>query len=302
MLLLLPPLLLLLLSPATAGGGAVSECTSASCEQLSEYSTSTCSIGFYWPCLSRTCLTVWLLGWLAGWLPACLPGCLAGDIADCPAACSGLPGGNASEYVPMAGSIHTLMGNSTGEKQLHASVVRMVDAVEKKFGPVTNDVAEGLHLSFQYLCCYTRAELARIETIMATVRWEPVSVRFTRVVCAGSMALALADPAAQGKLFGVVSTIEEALAAAGLGVRVRFRAEQAPFHASLFSAEAGHTRNISGVIALAESTVAASGSSSLNAEPIIVDSFCFNGKTFHAAAPAGGGGSGGGGDSGGGRT
>ena len=198
----------------------------------------------------------------------------------CPATCSDMPG-NVSSYVLMAGSEHTLMGNTTGERQLHASVVRMVNAVEKDFGPVTNNMAGGLHLSFQYLCCYNRTELARIEAIMAAVRWEPVSVRFTRVVCAASMALGLADPAAQGALFGIVSTIEEAMAAAGLGARARFRAEQAPFHVSLFNAGPGHTQNISGVIAVAESTIAAS-SGSLNLEPIVVDSFEFNGKTFHA--------------------
>ena len=201
----------------------------------------------------------------------------------CPSTCSGLvpTSDNASSYVPMTGSARPLMGNSTGERQLHMSVVRMVDAVEARFGPVTNDVAEGLHLSFQYLCCYNRTELARIEAIMAAVRWEPVHVRFTRVVCAASMVLGVADPAAQGALFGIVSAIEEAMASAGLAARLRLRAEQAPFHASLFNAEPGHTHNISGVIEVAQSTIMANGS--LNTQPIVVDSFDFNGRTFHAA-------------------
>ena len=152
--------------------------------------------------------------------------------------------------------------------------------MEKRFGPVTNDVAEGLHLSFQYLCCYNRTELARIEAIMAAVRWEPVRVKFTRVVCAASMVLGLADPAAQGALFGIVSAIEAAMADAGLAARVRMRAEQAPFHASLFNAEPGHTHNISGVTEVAQSIIVANGS--LNSQPIVVDSFYFNGKVFHA--------------------
>lgn len=200
----------------------------------------------------------------------------------CPSTCSGLAptSDNASSYLPLAGSERPLMGNSTGERQLHASVVRMVNAVELRFGQVTNDVAEGLHLSFQYLCCYNRTELAHIEAIMAAVRWEPVRVRFTRIVCAGSMVLGLADPAAQGALFGIVSAIEEAMASAGLAARVRLRAEQAPFHASLFNAEPGHTHNISDVIEVAQSTIVANGS--LNAQPIVVDSFDFNGRTFHA--------------------
>ena len=129
----------------------------------------------------------------------------------CPATCS------ASSYAPISGTEHKLMGNTTGELQLQNSVVRMVNAVEKRFGPVTNNMEKGLHLSFQYLCCYNNTERKRIETVMAALRWHPVKVRFTRIVCAASMALGLADPAAQGALFGVVSMIEEALAIAGLG-------------------------------------------------------------------------------------
>ena len=186
----------------------------------------------------------------------------------------------------MSGGLRKLTGNSTGEQQLHDSVVRVVNAVEKRFGPVTNDMTEKLHLSFQYLCCYNRTELARMEAVMAAVRWHPIKVRFTRVVCAAGMALGLADPAAQGALFTLVSSIEEALATAGLGVRVRFRAEQAPFHVSLFHADPSHTRNVSGVIALAQATIAATGG--FNTEPIVVDSFEFNGKTFHAAGTTAG--------------
>ena len=199
----------------------------------------------------------------------------------CPATCSGVLPGNASSYAPISGTEHKLMGNTTGELQLQNSVVRMVNAVEKRFGPVTNNMEKGLHLSFQYLCCYNNTERKRIETVMAALRWHPVKVRFTRIVCAASMALGLADPAAQGALFGVVSMIEEALAIAGLGPRVRFRAEQAPFHVSLFNAAPlNNTHNISDVIALAQSTIAGSGS--LNVEPIVVDYFEFNGKKFHA--------------------
>ena len=50
---------------------------------------------------------------------------------------------------------------------------------------------------------------------------------------------------------------------------------------SLFNAAPlNNTHNISDVIALAQSTIAGSGS--LNVEPIVVDYFEFNGKKFHA--------------------
>jgi hypothetical protein len=67
----------------------------------------------------------------------------------------------------MSGTEHKLMGNTTGELQLQHSVGRVVNAVEKRFGPVTNNMAKGLHLSFQYLCCYNHTERARIEAVMA---------------------------------------------------------------------------------------------------------------------------------------
>ena len=70
------------------------------------------------------------------------------------------------------------------------------------------------------------------------------------------------------------------MAAAGLPVRGRFRAAQAPFHASLFSAHVGAHVDMSEVIALAQSTLPAGGG--LNAEPILIDSFQFQGRTFHA--------------------
>ena len=81
----------------------------------------------------------------------------------CPATCSGLVPGNASSYVAMAGTERKLMGDSTGERQLHSSVVRMVDAVEKRFGPVTDNMAEGLHLSFQVR--FTAAACSSTRTI-----------------------------------------------------------------------------------------------------------------------------------------
>lgn len=197
----------------------------------------------------------------------------------CPRTCVDTPWSRAT---PMTGSIRMLNGNSAGERQLKASVIRMVDTVSNRFGPVRNDMSTGLHLSFQYLCCFDRIELPKIEAAMATVRWQPINVSFTRVFCAGEMAIALADPAAQGALFGVVSAIEEAMAAAGLRVRTRCRAEQAPFHASLFAADVGNTTKLTEVITLAQSTIPAG--QSLNPEPIVVDSFTFNGRTFSATA------------------
>ena len=126
--------------------------------------------------------------------------------------------------VQMMGTLHMMTGSSAGELQLRRSVRAVMSAVEA-FGPLSNPSLGGLHLSFQYLCCYNKTEEVGIARALAAVRWEPVEVRFTRVVCAGSEFAALADPVSQGKLFGVVSAMEEAQAAAGYPVH-RFRAEQ----------------------------------------------------------------------------
>eukprot|EP00038_Savillea_parva_P009939 m.186809 g.186809 ORF g.186809 m.186809 type:complete len:282 (-) comp16879_c0_seq1:165-1010(-) len=178
----------------------------------------------------------------------------------------------------MAGSERSLMGNSTGEMQLQSSVRHMVDVVQAKFGNVSNNVEHGLHLSFQYLCCYNQSQLDAIFNVLANVTWHPVHVKFSRVGCAASMALALADPASQGALFGVVAAFEEAIAGSGIPVH-RYRAEQAPFHASLFNARPSPNDDMRDVIAVAQSTVPEGG---LNTDPIVVDSISFNGKTLYA--------------------
>ena len=148
-----------------------------------------------------------------------------------------------------------------------------------RFGNVSNSVANGLHLSFQYLCCYNHTQMEVISRAMATVKWHAIPVRFTRVVCAASMALALPDPEAQGALFGVVSAIEEAMATAGVPVH-QFRAEQAPFHASLFNAHPPLATDSREVIELAQSLIPPSGS--LNDDPILIDSFTFNGVVYRS--------------------
>ena len=132
--------------------------------------------------------------------------------------------------IQMSGSERGLMGNSSGEQQLRTGVRAVMQAVEA-FGPITNPSITGLHLSFQYTCCYSKGELAAIAQALETVKWAPVEVTFTRVVCAASEFVALADPVAQGQLFGIVSAFEEAMAAAGIPVH-RFRASQvsAPEH------------------------------------------------------------------------
>eukprot|EP00040_Diaphanoeca_grandis_P018145 m.95318 g.95318 ORF g.95318 m.95318 type:complete len:246 (-) comp26809_c0_seq1:56-793(-) len=180
--------------------------------------------------------------------------------------------------IQMSGTLHPLMGNSSGEIQLRQTVREMMIAVET-FGPITNPSIGGLHLSFQYLCCYSEIELANIAKVLASVRWSPIPVSFTRVVCAAGEFTLLANPAAQGNLFAVVSAFEEAMAEAGYPVH-RFRAEQFAFHVSLFQPPHGALANgtLTQMLAAAQATVPVSS------EEIIVDSFQGFGRTFNATA------------------
>jgi hypothetical protein len=150
-------------------------------------------------------------------------------------------------------------------------------AAVERFGPISNPSIGGLHLSFQYLCCYNTTELAAIATAIAAVRWTPIDVTFTRIVCAASEFVALADPVSQGQLFGIVSQFEEAIADAGLPV-YQFRAEQFAFHASLFKPPRGNA-TVGEMLGAAQAAVPAGG---LNRDPIRIDSFTGLGRGFHA--------------------
>ena len=180
----------------------------------------------------------------------------------------------------MSGTLHPLMGKSVGEAQLKSSVQSAMDAVQK-FGPLSNPSIDGLHLSFQYLCCYNKTELAGIARAIRSVKWEPIPVTFTQIVCSASEFVALASPKSQGQLFGVVSALEEAMAAAGYPVH-RFRAAQFAFHASLFQTPIGArfpNNTYAEMLAAANAALPAGG---LNSEPIVVDSFEGLDEVFHA--------------------
>lgn len=184
----------------------------------------------------------------------------------------------------MSGNLHPLMGNSTGELQLRASVRRAMAAVAR-FGPLSNPSIDTLlHISFQYLCCYNKTELAGISKAIQSVKWAPIPVTFTRIVCAGSEFVALASPASQGQLFSVVSAFEEAMARAGFPVH-RFRASQFAFHASLFKPPYGHQFPKNTYAEMLDAANAAVPDGVMNHEPIMVDSFLGIGEVVHATEP-----------------
>ena len=173
--------------------------------------------------------------------------------------------------VTMTGTEKRLMGNTSGERQLQRSVRLAMDAVQR-FGPLANPSVASLHLSFQYLCCYNHTELAGIARAIRAVKWAPVSATFNRIVCAAGEFVALASPASQGQLFGVVAALEEAMARAGYPVH-RYRAAQFAFHVSLFQPPFGAkypNNTLADMLAAANAALPPGG---LNIEPIAIDSF-----------------------------
>eukprot|EP00039_Didymoeca_costata_P010834 m.146895 g.146895 ORF g.146895 m.146895 type:complete len:220 (-) comp14978_c0_seq7:1311-1970(-) len=171
----------------------------------------------------------------------------------------------------MAGTLHPLMGNSSGEQELLNSAKLAMEAVQQ-FGPVSNPSIGSLHLSFQYLCCYNDTELQHVSEVIHAVKWQPINVTFSRIVCAAGEFVALASPTSQGDLFGVVSAMEEAMAVAGIAVH-RYRAAQFAFHVSLFQPPIGAkfpNNTYADMLAAANEALPPGG---LNINPIVVDSF-----------------------------
>ena len=189
----------------------------------------------------------------------------------CPSDCAAA--GYAPSAQPIQSATVSLQGSSVGETQFQAAAARAV-AVARTFPGVTRDLLDGLHLSLVYECCYTSAELAQIGRLGAALVWAPIAVRFKRVACVGGAYLVLTDPASQGALMGLAAALEDAMQTAGMRVH-RFRAEEAPFHSSLFDQNSSYPT--------AEAVVAinkAMGSGWWNEEPITVTSFKLQGTNF----------------------
>ena len=192
----------------------------------------------------------------------------------CPSSCSN------NTRRPMESTISTQLqqSNSTGALQFRNSAAKAI-ATARTFPGIVRDLIGGLHLSLQYHCCYTPAELDAIGSITASIKWEPFAVRFRFVVCIGGALIVLVDPVSQGKLTALVSQVEFEMQVAGLPVH-RFRAEEAPFHASL--ATFNGTYDMAKALPVINNALA----EWWNTEPIVINEFVLEGTnwTFHATS------------------
>ena len=129
-------------------------------------------------------------------------------------------------------SIHLLLGNgSPGLKQLHSSVNEAV-SVFRRFPGIRTDDASYTHMSVQYLCCLNATQIETVRRVVKRHPFPALHARYGDVVCRTASFIATVDAETQRTLGGWVSTVEDAIVAAGVQVAIR-RAQQAPFHVTL---------------------------------------------------------------------
>jgi hypothetical protein len=117
------------------------------------------------------------------------------------------------------------------------------------FGRATVESGKLLHMSLNYLCCYSdvHVELKTIKAVLSKIEWPPLNVSFDRAVwridgAEGSTPtlasiehqsiLVLLDEQSQRLMHSLVADIETRIRAAGVDIHVP-RAEQEPFHSTL---------------------------------------------------------------------
>lgn len=115
------------------------------------------------------------------------------------------------------------------------------------FGDVTTESGTQLHMSLNYLCCYSADDLAVARAALDAMTWEPINVTFDAPVWRidGSRppisathysAIVLLDAASNARMQAWVAEVEARIAAAGVAVHVPRHLQQ-PFHSTLAVAD-----------------------------------------------------------------
>ena len=123
--------------------------------------------------------------------------------------------------------------------ELFASVGRAV-AVARSFPGVTSDDKLVVHITFEYICCVTDAEIqGKVFPALDSVRWAPLNVTFDRAICNvdGSIILAV-DAPSQAALGALVARFEAAVEATGVAVVPR--ASMQGFHVTIATTGANY--------------------------------------------------------------
>jgi len=114
-----------------------------------------------------------------------------------------------------------------------------MDIMNKHPGVITDDKWI-LHMTIQYLCCYSFPDYVRIVEILASLKWKSFKIRFSKVICnyGGGLSskdnsiIVLLDKESQDNVANFVENIEKKISDYGIPIHVP-RKNQEPFHSTL---------------------------------------------------------------------
>jgi len=146
-------------------------------------------------------------------------------------------------------------------------------AIMNEYPGVITDDDWILHMTIDYMCCYSIITYGEIINIMAGISWEPLQLRFSKVICnyGGddfsdlNSIIVLLDDESQAAAAAFIKTIENAINASGIPIHKPRSAEE-PFHSTLGVVDSGYP--IDKVIDQINQQFPV-----FNSEPIIISSF-----------------------------
>ena len=163
--------------------------------------------------------------------------------ADCPVACTK----GASSFTSIY-PVGTYVGAAAD--QFRASML-LAGQVLQRLGSNTTVIkvesGAGLHVSFNYLCCYDILQRAAIRNVLHSIQWPPLNISFRapvwridNTVVPGSKVdtahhfsiIVLLDEASNARMEAWVATVEQTLRDHGLPIHLA-RSKQQPFHSTL---------------------------------------------------------------------
>lgn len=161
--------------------------------------------------------------------------------ADCPTVCA--PGKSSFTAIYRVGKIN----NSTAADNFRASMLLAGKELSKYGKPDSTESGDKLHVSFEYLCCYTDDEKNTIRSVLSNIDWPDLNISFSSPVWRVDNSInpsssdsrshhysiiVLLDDASNEKLQAWVAEVENKIRQKGIEIHVE-RKQQQPFHSTL---------------------------------------------------------------------
>jgi len=161
---------------------------------------------------------------------------------------------------------------SAGFTQFKASADKAIALMKQHGGVVTND-HDLLHMTVQYLCCYSVATYTDMITIISKVKWAPLHLYFKGVICNNGgdgnsndiSVIVTLDPPSQQAVLSVVEQFEAAINASKIPIH-KPRRDMEPFHSTLGVVTSSYP--VSDVVDLINQQIPV-----FNTDPVIINSF-----------------------------